>query len=125
MKKVVIEAFTGIGKEKKPAGKREVDMPETPEEAIKLFGKGDDKLGLEETMDYIRSSYTIEVQRQIRAGTTMSAKQQLAAVQAYARANPDSEVAKTLKALEISFQGGENNGENKETPAPEGEKEKA
>ena len=121
MKKVEIEAYNGIGKAKKLAGKRVVDMPETPEEAVQLFGKGDEKLGLEETMDYIRSSYTIEVQRQIRAGTTMSAKQQLAAVQAYARANPESEVAKTLKALEISLGGEQSEAPEKETTPSDGE----
>ena len=116
MKKVVIEAFNGIGKEKKLAGKREVDMPETPEEAVKLFG-------VEDTMDYIRASYTIEIQRQIRAGTTMSAKAQLAAIQAFARANPDSDVAKTLAALKISLEG-KGESEN-ETTSSEGEEKKA
>jgi hypothetical protein len=116
MKKVVIEAFNGIGKEKKLAGKREVDMPETPEEAVKLFG-------VEDTMDYIRASFTIEIQRQIRAGTTMSAKAQLAAIQAYARANPDSDVAKTLAALKISTEGKSET--ESETDSPKSEAEKA
>lgn len=92
MKKVTITAYNGIGKDKKLAGSREVDMPETTAEAVKLFGE-------EETLDHITSSYTIEVQRQIRAGTTMSAKAQLAALEAYAKANPESDVAKTLEAL--------------------------
>lgn len=97
MKKVTIQAYNGIGKDKKLAGEREVDMPETCQEAVKLFGE-------EDTMGYIQSSYTIEVQRQIRSGTTMTAKQQLAAIQAYAAANPDSDVAKTLAALKIGVE---------------------
>lgn len=117
MKKVVIEAFNGIGKEKKLAGKREVDMPETPDEALKLFG-------MEDTMDYIRASYTIEIQRQIRAGTTMTAKAQLAAIQAFARANPESDVAKTLAALKISVETKSEKSEAETTP-PNGEAEKA
>lgn len=112
MKKQTIEAYNGTGKDKKLAGSREVDMPETTEEAVKLFGAA-------ETMDYIKASYVIEVQRQIRAGTTISAKKQLEAIQAAARANPD--IAKTLAALGITLEKEEvGNGEEKkeETPAP-------
>lgn len=105
MKMVKIEAYNGIGKEKKLAGVREVEMPETTAEAVKKFGE-------EETMGYITSSYTIEIQRQIRAGTTMSAAKQLAAIQAFAKANPDSDVAKTLAALKIGVEKSES-----ETPA--------
>jgi hypothetical protein len=96
VKKVTIKAFNGTGKDKVLAGERAVDMPETTEEAVKLFGE-------EDALDYITSSYTIEVQRQIRAGTTMSARQQLRALEAYVKANPDSEVTKTLESLKITF----------------------
>ena len=96
MKSVVIKAFNGTGKDKVLAGERTVDMPETTEEAVKLFGE-------EDTLDYITSSYTIEIQRQIRAGTTMSARQQLRALEAFVKANPESEVAKTLETLKITF----------------------
>jgi hypothetical protein len=96
MKSVVIKAFNGTGKDKVLAGDRTVDMPETTEEAVKLFGE-------EDTLDYITSSYTIEIQRQIRAGTTMSARQQLRALEAFVKANPESEVAKTLETLKITF----------------------
>jgi len=96
MKSVVIKAFNGTGKDKVLAGERPVDMPETTEEAVKLFGE-------EDTLDYITSSYTIEIQRQIRAGTTMSARQQLRALEAFVKANPESEVAKTLETLKITF----------------------
>jgi hypothetical protein len=113
MKKQVVEAYNGIGKEKKLAGQREVDMPETIDEATKLWGE-------EDFLDYAKSSYVIEIQRQIRAGTTMTAKQQLAAIQAYARANPESDVAKTLAALKIGVEG-----EAKEAPAPSEVKEEA
>jgi len=96
MKNVVIKAFNGTGKDKVLAGERTVDMPETTEEAVKLFGE-------EDALDYITSSYTIEIQRQIRAGTTMSARQQLRALEAFVKANPESEVAKTLETLKITF----------------------
>ena len=96
MKSVVIKAFNGTGKDKVLAGDRTVDMPETTEVAVKLFGE-------EDTLDYITSSYTIEIQRQIRAGTTMSARQQLRALEAFVKANPESEVAKTLETLKITF----------------------
>jgi hypothetical protein len=96
MKSVAIKAFNGTGKDKVLAGERTVDMPETTEEAVKLFGE-------EDTLDYITSSYTIEIQRQIRAGTTMSARQQLRALEAFVKANPESEVAKTLETLKITF----------------------
>lgn len=102
MKKVVIKAFNGTGKEKVLAGEREVDMPENVDEAKELFGEDD-------ALDYITSSYTIEVQRQIRAGTTMSARQQLRALEAYVKANPNSELTKTLESLKITFQASKEN----------------
>lgn len=105
MKKITIEAYNGTGKDKTLAGKREVDMPETTAEAVKLFGE-------EETLAHITSSYVIDVQRQIRAGTTVSAKSQLNQLMAYAAAHPDSDVAKTLRELKIL----------KETPADESTK---
>lgn len=108
MKKATIEAYNGIGKDKKLAGKREVDQPETIEEAVTLEtaeNAGDEKLGKEAVLEGYWSSKTIEIQRQIRAGTTMTAKAALAKLQAYAMANPDSEVAKTLALLEISTKG--------------------
>lgn len=107
MKKLEVVAYNGTGKEKVLAGKRVVDFPENLEEA-KV--KWPDE---EEILEYIKASYVIEIQRQIRSGTTMSAKQVLAQLQAFAKANPDSDVAKTLKSLEITT-----NGET-EAPTPQ------
>lgn len=117
MKKSVIEAYNGIGKEKVLAGKREVDEPETLEEARKIDSD-------EDILEYYWSSKTIEIQRQIRAGTTMSAKQQLAALDAYVKANPESEVAKTLALLREQM-GGKKVEETPPTPpaTPEAPKE--
>lgn len=98
MKKLEVVAYNGTGKEKVLAGKREVDFPETVAEALTKWPE-------DEILEYIKASYVIEIQRQIRSGTTMSAKQVLAQLQAFAKANPDSDVAKTLKSLEITTNG--------------------
>jgi hypothetical protein len=94
MKKVTITAHNGIGKEKVLVGSKEVDMPESTIEAARLFTE-------EKALNMIISSYTIEVQRDIRAGTNESAKSKLNKLLAYAAANPDSDVAKSLVDLEI------------------------
>lgn len=119
MKRVTIEAYNGIGKDKKLAGKREVDQPETLQEAVALEKSQGEEKPEESVLEYYWSSKTIEIQRQIRAGTTMSAKAQLAAIQAYAKANPDSDVAKTLAALKIGVEEAGNGTESTEGAAPE------
>ena len=127
MKITEITAYNGIGKDKVFAGKRDEKQPETVDEARQLWG--DDDL-----LEYAWSSRVIEVQRQIRTGTTMSAKAQLAALEAYARQNPESEVAKTLALLKEKGAGaveppkseGGDAGEKKpEAPTPPPTPEKA
>lgn len=116
MKDVTITAYNGTGKDKVKAGERPAKQPETLAEAQTLFSD-------EDILEGFWASHVIEVQRQIRAGTTMSAKAILNQLQAFAKANPDSPVAKQLEAMEISFKG--NNGEaNGEAKSPEGEESK-
>jgi hypothetical protein len=106
MKIVKVTAYNGIGKAKTWAGERDVEMPTTLEEAGKMFGE-------EDALEYLISSRTIEVQRQIRTGTTETLKEKNAKLQAevdkvdklraFAAANPESEQAKALTALNIEF----------------------
>lgn len=127
MKRSKIEAYNGIGKDKKLAGVREVDEPETLQECVDIEKADDEENPEISVRDYYWSSKVIEIQRQIRAGTTMSAKAQLAKLLAFAKANPDSEVAKTLVALEITkaeAAKGEGDESKGETTTPPAEKEK-
>lgn len=115
MKKLEVKAYNGTGTTKTLAGIKTVDMPENCEEAVKLWG-------LEKTMEHIKASYVIEVQRQIRAGTTVSAKSQLNMLIATAATDP--KVAELLKQAGIKLPGEQSNGATetpKETAAPSSE----
>lgn len=119
MKTFLVTAYNGIGKDKTFAGQREIQEPENVQEALQVYGTEADLL------EYAFSSYKIEIQRQIRAGTTVSVKQQLAEQNAnmskmiaFAQANPDSDVAKTLTAIGVQWQKAESNATTEATPTP-------
>lgn len=105
MKRATITAYNGLGDKKVLAGTREVNEPETLDEAIANEVEDGEEDGAASVLGYYWGGKTIEIQRQIRAKTTMSAKATLAAIQAYVRQNPDSETAKTLVALKIGVAG--------------------
>ena len=64
MKKVTITAFVGTGATKQLAGSKEMELPETVEEAVKFYG--DDLVPL------ANRSRVIDEQRGIRAGESTS-----------------------------------------------------
>jgi hypothetical protein len=112
MKPLTIKAYNGTGTTKTFAGEKTVDFPDNCEEAVKLWG-------LEKVMEHIKSSYVIEVQRQIRAGTTVSAKTQLNML--IAKAKTDPKIAELLKAADIKIPGeanGSQETQGQEAPTP-------
>lgn len=86
-----IEAYNGL-KDKVLAGFRDEPKPENLDEAKTKYGE-------EKFLELAWRSHVIDIQREIRAKTQDSAKNQLAALEAYARANPESDVAKTLALM--------------------------
>lgn len=96
MKKFLVKAFNGIGKDKVFAGEREIDQPENLAEAVQAEdGKEDEVLAL------YWAAKVIEVQRQLRAKTGESAKSQLNAILSVAKGDP--KVAELLKAANIKL----------------------
>lgn len=96
MKKFLVKAYNGIGKDKVFAGEREIDQPENLAEAVICEdGKEDEVLALYWT------AKVIEVQRQVRAKTGESAKSQLNAILSVAKTDP--KVAELLKAANIKL----------------------
>ena len=85
MHKVTVKAYNGSGDSKTFAGEREVDCPDTLEDATMLEG-GDVK----KVLSAYWSSKVIDIQRQIRSGTTVSAKAQLNMLLAKAKTDPCS-----------------------------------
>jgi hypothetical protein len=125
MKLEKIVAYNGTGTSKVYAGEKMEQRPEKVDEALTLWGE-------EKLLAYAWSSHAIVVQRQIRDKSSDSAKNQLAALELYARQNPDSDVAKTLALMKtkgaafVNAQppqgetGGDTNGTSQETaPTPE------
>jgi hypothetical protein len=49
-----------------PLGNIDVQIPETVEEAITLFGEGDNDKGVETLLDYATKAYVIDRQREYR-----------------------------------------------------------
>ena len=120
MKLEKIQAFNGTGTTKVFAGEKMEERPENVQEALVKYGE-------EKLLAYAWASHTIVVQRQIRDKSADSAKNQLSALEAFARANPNSDVAKTLALMKekgAAFvnamppqDGGAKDGETQETPS--------
>lgn len=83
MKKTVVKAYQGIGKNKVFVGQREIDEPQNFEDVRQLMSE-------EDAVANIVSSMKIDVQRQIRAGTTAGEKQKFSKLEAFIRANINS-----------------------------------
>lgn len=94
MKTRTVTAYNGTGENKVLAGSRDINEPETLDEAEKEFGE-------EDALEYLMSARVIEVQRQIRAGTTDSDRAKMKKLKAAAAANP--EFAAILKEQGIEF----------------------
>ena len=71
MEKVTVTAFTGTGAEKVLVGEREINVPQTVDEALTVYGS------LSNLLEFALRSVVIDVQRQIRSGTATSSKKQL------------------------------------------------
>lgn len=78
MKKLTVTAFNGTGKDKVLAGSKEIDAPESIEEAVDAFGS-------DVVLEKFMRSHVIDVQRDIRSGSNTSDKAKLNQLLAKAR----------------------------------------
>ena len=99
MESKLIQAFHGSGESKTWAGDKKVDLPVTMEEAVQLWGEA-------KTIKMARESYTIDIQRELRAGGKVNAKSQLNQLIASAKqqkADGDSTSYDILVAANVSM----------------------
>lgn len=100
MKKFLVKAFNGIGKEKVFAGEREIAQPENLAEAIEAE-QNEQGEGEKIVLEFYWAAKVIDVQRQLRAKTGEGAKAQLSAILTVAKNDP--KVAELLKAANIKL----------------------
>lgn len=119
MKKFLVKAYNGIGKEKVFAGEREIDQPENLAEAVIAETNAAEKIdGEKVVLEFYWAAKVIDVQRQLRAKTGEGAKAQLAAILTVAKQDP--KVAELLKAANIKLPWEKVEAQVNETPkAPE------
>jgi hypothetical protein len=101
MKKFIVKAFNGIGKDKVFVGEKEIDQPETLAECVQCEA-GDEK----EVVGHYWSSKVIDEQRKLRAKTADNAKTQLAEAIRIAKTQldaGDSKLADLLKAAKVKL----------------------
>ena len=70
MESKLIQAFHGSGDSKTFAGDKQVDLPNSVNDAVELWGES-------KFVKMARESYIIDVQRELRSGGKTSAKTQL------------------------------------------------
>ena len=97
MEKRTIVASAVNGDKRELIGSEEVDKPTNVEEAFRIYGSE------EKLLTYAWKSYVIEVQARLRNGGIKSGDRGLARsidkAITFAKANPDSEVAKVARRL--------------------------
>ena len=97
MESKLIQAFHGSGKDKVFIGDKKVDLPNSVDDAVKLWGA-------EKFVKMARESYVIDIQRELRSGGKSSAKTQLELLIAAAnqqKNDGDDGLFQRLVALEI------------------------
>ena len=97
MESKLIQAFHGSGESKVFAGDRKVNLPQTVDEAVKLWGGA-------KFVKMARGGYLIEVQRELRSDGKTSAKSQLNELIAAAeqqKQDGDDDLYNRLVSIEI------------------------
>jgi hypothetical protein len=104
MKRFIVKAYNGIGKDKVFVGEKEIDQPETLEECKLCEAGADDPE--KEVVGHYWSSKVIDEQRKLRAKTADNAKTQLAEAIRIAKTQldaGDSKLADLLKAAKVKL----------------------